>query len=481
MLHANYLYPGLTEPFKNLTNSLEYWETSIVLDMYFFYKYKTNQLMKSKILILLTLFFGSFALQAQEAKDLLKTANKALTAYNLDPAGNSDKLSEAKQAIDQAFDVADLSSDYKANLTRSKINTEIVGNDYKMVLLNPETKPSSIEAGADALAAIETAIALSEKKYEMKQVLAVLSELAPYLSVIGNQFIGLKEYASAYEPLTSVIKADELLKTNGEKSVFENEEDLGNHKYVTAVCATRAEKNEEAKALLTELYEAESKEPGVYSTLYTLTINEDEEKAMKVLAKGKEIDPGNTELLFAEINYYIKQQKFDVLEEKLKMAIEKDPENPSVYSALGNVYMNLSETAASEGDEEKSAEYFESSLNYYNQTLELDPKSFDAQYSIGSLYFNKAAGVTKAMQDLGLSKEDQMKYTELEKKTKELFTKALPYFVSAEKLNPSDMNTLIALKEIFARQDDFEKSNEFKSRLESVQAGETIESSYFDK
>jgi hypothetical protein len=61
-----------------------------------------------------------------------------------------------------------------------------------------------------------------------------------------------------------------------------------------------------------------------------------------------------------------------------------------------------------------------------------------------------------------------------------LFKTALPYFKIAEKLNPNDTNTLIALKEIFARDNDFEKSGEFKKRLETVQGGGKNESSYFN-
>ena len=436
--------------------------------------------MKIKILFLLSLFAGSMTLHAQDASSLLKTAGKALSAYNLDQTGNSDKLIEAKDAVDQAFAMTDLESNYKANLTRAKINTELVAQDYKTIILDQAAMPAHAGAGGEALTSIKNALGTAEKKFQKKEVLQVLAELAPFLSVIGNQFIGLQKYAEAYEPLMSVMKANNLLKDNGEKSVFESDEDLNNHKYVTAVCALRGENGDVAENLLTELYEAGSTEPGVYSTLYGLKVEEDEEAAMKILQKGQEIDPGNVELLFAEINYLIKNEKFIKLEEKLKLAIEKDPENPSIYSALGNVYMNLSEKAMADGDEAKRKEYFESSRSYYEQTLKLDPMSFDAHYSVGSLYFNQAAEKTKEMQDLTLSKEDQARYTVLEKETAELFELSLPYFKSAEKINPNDVNTIIALKEIFARSDDFEKSTEFKKRLETIQGGGTIETSFFE-
>jgi hypothetical protein len=59
------------------------------------------------------------------------------------------------------------------------------------------------------------------------------------------------------------------------------------------------------------------------------------------------------------------------------------------------------------------------------------------------------------------------------------FDKALPYFKKAESINSNDQNTLIALKEIFAKKNDMKMSGEFKSRLETVQGGGKNAKSYF--
>ena len=77
------------------------------------------------------------------------------------------------------------------------------------------------------------------------------------------------------------------------------------------------------------------------------------------------------------------------------------------------------------------------------------------------------------------SKKGQEKFDAMQKEVQNQFDKALPFFKRAEKMNPSDANTLIALKEIFARKNDFETSNIFKDRLDRVQNGETISESYF--
>jgi hypothetical protein len=79
------------------------------------------------------------------------------------------------------------------------------------------------------------------------------------------------------------------------------------------------------------------------------------------------------------------------------------------------------------------------------------------------------------------SKEGTAKYEALQDKIFEEFDKALPYFQKAESLDPNDRNTLIALKEIYAKKNDIEMSNEFKARLDKLEAGETNDDSYFNK
>ena len=76
------------------------------------------------------------------------------------------------------------------------------------------------------------------------------------------------------------------------------------------------------------------------------------------------------------------------------------------------------------------------------------------------------------------SKEGQRKYDALQEKIEDEFEIALQYFIEVEKVKPNDINTLLALKEIYARKSDFTMSNEFKARYEQVKEGKTLES-YF--
>ena len=59
-----------------------------------------------------------------------------------------------------------------------------------------------------------------------------------------------------------------------------------------------------------------------------------------------------------------------------------------------------------------------------------------------------------------------------------LFEQALPYFQKAESLDANDLNTLIALNEIYPHKED-ELSLEFKTRLDLVRGGGKNADSHF--
>jgi len=185
---------------------------------------------------------------------------------------------------------------------------------------------------------------------------------------------------------------------------------------------------------------------------------------------GRTKYPDDTGLLFAEINYYLKSGQLEILTDKLKQAIEKEPNNTTVYNTLGNVYDQLYQSEAKAGNEAKSKEYFDLAYDYYTQALAIDEKNYDATYSIGALYYNKAASYTDKINELSedFSAAGTKKYDAMKAEMDGEFEKAKPYFISAEQLNPQDGNALIALKEIYARSNDFEKVNEYKAKIEAL-------------
>ena len=447
--------------------------------------------MKKLLIGIISLLLLSGTIQAQdkeaikEAKKALGKATKALGAYNLDPTNNKAKLAEAQEAVVAALDLPAAQTMVKSWQTKGEIYNELATQIVAAKQLNLELAPEFPKVdnpALDAFGAFSKALEIAEKKYETTDALKGIAIAQGNLSNIGVFKYDEKNYDASYESFNAVLAAHKLLKDNGKESSLDSEEDgYNNQMYITALSALNANRANDAKSLFEELYNSNFDKPAIYEALYKINADSDEKLAYSYIEKGREKYPDDVSLLFADINYHLKTNQLNILITKLEQAIAKEPQNVSLYSTMGNVYDNLYQKAQGDGDEEKSNEYFDKAYDYYNQALEKKPDFFDAIYSIGALYYNKAAAMTVAVNNHNdFSKAGQEKFEKMQKEVEAQFDSALPFFKRAEKMNPSDANTLIALKEIFARKNDFDTSKVFKERLEKVQAGETIPASYFN-
>lgn len=109
-------------------------------------------------------------------------------------------------------------------------------------------------------------------------------------------------------------------------------------------------------------------------------------------------------------------------------------------------------------------------MNYYQQAMTIDAKSFDAVYSIGALWYNKAAAYSVELNALSsdYTPAGTKKYEAKKAQMDEAFNKAMPFFIQAEQIQPNDLNTLVALKEIYARQEKYDKVEEYKQKFEKA-------------
>lgn len=449
--------------------------------------------MKKLIIGLLSIILITGTSQAQDAKALQKAAKKALGkatralgAYNLDPTNNKAKLSEAKDAVDSALENTEGAKISKAWQTKGEIYNEIATQIVAVKQLGVgslDELPKVENPGLEAFKAFQKAVEFSQKNYEVKEAVKGMTVAQSNLSNLGVFKYDDKDFSGSFESFRAVLKAHDLIKENGGTSSLDAEEDgYNNQMYITGLSALNADRTDEAKEFFEKLYEMNYDKPAIYEALYKIKGGTETADAYKYLETGREKYPDDVSLLFADINHHLKTNQLDVLIEKLNTAIEKEPENVSLYSTLGNVYDNLYQKELEAKNEEKAQEFFDKALSNYSSALDKKPDFFDAIYSIGALYYNKAAAMTAELNGFSdFSKKGQEKYDAMQKSVEEQFDSALPYFKRAEKMNPSDLNTLIALKEIFARKNDFDTSNEFKDRFERAKAGEVIESSYFNE
>lgn len=455
--------------------------------------------MNKLILSCLTMLTFAFALQAQESPEkALKKAGSALKTYQLDPGANIDKLHEAFDMINIAAGASETSSNWVTLNSQGEIYNTIANQIVNIRQLNigdMESLPKADDPALTAYTAYAKALEVAAKKFQTKDALKGIRAVQTNLNNMGIYAYEDGKFEKAFMHFNGVLEAHRLLIDAGMESMLESDDSYQEQMYITGLAALSANKIAEATPIFNELKASGAQKAAIYEALYKIEAadalaadsklsEEDQvalmEKAYVNLDEGRQQFPDDISLLFAEINHFLRINKLDVLISKLESAIEKEPENISLYSTMGNVYDNLYQRETKAGNTEAAQGHFDNALKYYNQALERKSDFTDAIYSIGALYFNKAATMTQELQSLAddFSKEGQKRYEELQGLVNAEFENALPFFERVERIKPNDVNTLIALKEIFARKSDYDKSNEFKVRLEKAQAGEALES-YF--
>lgn len=437
-----------------------------------------------KRLIIVTLAFVTFIFSAnaqdEDAEKALKTASKAYSSYAMDPSTNKSKLEEARKAIDIACDKAPTNITSKAWSQKGQIYGEYANIDEINMQLK-KTKAENPEAPVKAYQAYKKSLEFAQKKWEKADALKGLADMLNKLRNTGADQFGAKNFKLAYDAFAGVVDANAILKQAGEKNILADA-DAGTYAYYAALSAQSGAMNAEAegmyKKLIADKFELKETPGAIYSGLYNvLNAQGKEADAVKILEDGVKMYPNDTELLFNQINYYLKQNKLNELIEKLQTAIAREPNNAGLYSTMGNVYENLSQIEAKANNTAKADDYTAKAMSYYNQSVEKDPKNFDAVYSIGAMFYNKAASMTSEINKLNddMSDAGTKKYEVLKAQMTDYFKQGLPYFQKAEGLNPNDRNTLLALREIYVRLNDFTRGNEFKVRIENIEGGKKNE------
>ncbi len=408
---------------------------------------------------------------AQDAKKSLKNASKELAQYYQDPINNAGKLETALQAVTTAFSDDMIKADPESWLVRGDIYNSIANAETNLMIINKDYKPKTPNAGLMAAEAFKKTIELAVKKNHTKDAIKGLQEAENNLSNAGINAYQSKDLMAAFKNFKSYLEVAKLLQANKAKSKLDVDTLKSEMEFYTIATGYEAKADDsELLPLLTEMYNAKSDKPIVYQVLFNIKAKTDEAEALKVLEQGRQKFPDDSSLLFDEINYYLGKGKLDILVDKLKMAIAKEPNNVTVYNTLGNVYDQLVAKERTAGNASKVKEYFDAAFDYYNQATKIDPKNFDSAYSLGALYYNKAAGYTAELNKLSndYSKDGTKKYNALKAEMDGVFDQALPYFLKAEGLDAKDTNTMIALKEIYARKGNLEKAAEYKKKLEAA-------------
>lgn len=218
-----------------------------------------------------------------------------------------------------------------------------------------------------------------------------------------------------------------------------------------AIAAQNSGNKVKQKEALARLIDLKYPEPEIYRSMAGIYFAEkDTTKALEYITMGRNAYPTNNALMVDELNVYMGRGQSKQIIGKMVSAANADPNNKTLKFALGATYDNLGKRDSAEAA--------------YKQAIAIDSNYFDAYYNLGAMFYNQGVEIYNKVKDLPISKEKE--YNAGVVKYKAAFKNALPYLEKALELQPKDINTLVSLKEVYAKLDNFTKSAEMKKRIE---------------
>ncbi len=410
--------------------------------------------MKNFFLTVFCLALVGTSLYAQKLPKSVKDAKKAFNAKDF--AGALDLIN------------AGLKDDATANMAeawsvKGDVYTAMMSEDFNNITLAAAKGESAAvkypTAGKDAFDAYEKALGVStgEKDKGQKAAMAGLVNLTTKADQIGSALYSSSNFEGAFNSFDLVFKAKDLLDSKGNKSTTLDAASAQGLKYNAILSAINAKKPTMAKGYMEQLVNEGFNKPLPYTQLFDLTIKEDEAAAFAILDKGKKACEGDVaSFLFSEINYHLQKGEYEKLEGKLQSAIKAEPDNVSLYFALGTVYDKFYQESYQAGDKAKGDEHFEKAKKYYNEALIRKEDFSDAMFNMGAMYFNKAAYMNDeiAKYDSDMTSAGLRKYEELRGKQKGFMNEAKPYFVKTLAMDGNHIGAAGALKSIAANNND---------------------------
>ncbi|HEY9185643.1 MAG TPA: tetratricopeptide repeat protein [Salegentibacter sp.] len=199
-----------------------------------------------------------------------------------------------------------------------------------------------------------------------------------------------------------------------------------------------------------------SKKGEIAKNIALIYINQEKmDEAVEAMEDAKRENPDNVMLIQAEADMYYRMGDKEKYNELMKQVLEKSPDDPTIYYNLGVTTAELGDT--------------EGAIEYYEKALELDPDMSEARMNIVVAILAKEREIIDQMNKLGMSKEDNKRYKELEEERLEVYQEAIPYLEDAIEHDPSNVEIIRTAMNIFYALDEEDKAQVMKDRLEELQ------------
>lgn len=353
---------------------------------------------------------------------------------------NNGELDKAKTAINTATN---------DETTKIMAKTWFYRGNIYLAIYNDSTRKKDFNDLTEAYNSYKKA-----KEYDAKGEFTI-DLMNPWLEVAYYTFneavipYNAKDYQKAYDNFMRVSEIYGIVNSTYKQNIIDT-----SASFYAANAAVKLGKYEDATKIYNELINNKHfEDPEIYTNLADIALaGKDTSSAIEQLDKGITKYPTDQNLRIKQLNLYLFSHRFNEVIDKLKAAIDKEPTRGDLYQALGSAYENTKDSS--------------NARKAYEKAIALNPSDFVANYSLGALIYNRAVEKIKAMNDLPAS--DQVGYDKLKKEGDALLQKSLPYLEKARALNGKDIETLNALKELYARLNMMDKLEEIKKAIAAI-------------
>jgi tetratricopeptide (TPR) repeat protein len=255
------------------------------------------------------------------------------------------------------------------------------------------------------------------------------------------------------QALAYYLELKDLDYTGSVEKFYATENETGQEVELSAENYVLFKKLKEYSNFRTEM--TESKLPEIIKNIALIYVQQKQnDLAIGAIKDARAVNPLDVGLILTEANLYIQlgdKQKFADL---MKEAIEKDPNNHILYFNLGVI-------TAEQGDRAKARSYYESAI-------ELDPSYAASYLNLAALILDGEPELVEKMNSLGNSRADNIKYEQLQKQREGLFLEAVPVLENLTEIDPSNVEALTTLKNIFGTIGDSANFKKMKEKIEAL-------------
>ncbi|MFN5371788.1 MAG: tetratricopeptide repeat protein [Bacteroidia bacterium] len=384
--------------------------------------------MKYRLIAAALLFAG--ALQAQQAK--VVSAINALGYYQKDKS-DIESLQKGRGFIEEAIG---------AESTQGKPKTWWVRGNIYLAIQESKNDVLVKEAGGEPLLiaaeSYQKAFEL-DAKYE-NAADCYQKALIAYKN-LGIMAFNAKEFNKSTDYFERVV-------TLSSKAGAADKDGIQN----TAVAAMNAGNYDKAIQYYSMMLDQDTS-GSMYAQVYKAFLAKgDTAQGIAKLDEGRVKFPKNQALLTEKLNHLFRQQRNAEAEQLLKLAIENDPTNHTLYLAAGSTYESLGR--------------MEEAIAAYKKAIEIKPEAWQAYYNLGAYYNNKG----KELQDAANNEKDNKKYEAGIKAADAQLQLALENLEKAKELtqvgSADRMDIMRALKQLYVRLNLTDKFEAIKKEMQ---------------